>query len=328
MPDEATPIHVLRRGDWANKAEQVGMRPPTVMITSDAPELPPSSPRPRSELAQWLTDAQHPLTARVMANRVWQQHFGRGLVATANDFGVNGERPSHPALLDHLAHAFVAGGWRLKPLHRLIVLSSTYRQSSHSPYVTRGKTIDPKNTLLWRFNQRRLSAEEIRDAMLAVSGRLNGALGGESVMVEVDQELIDQLYKPSQWQVTSDQAQHARRSIYLIAKRNLRLPFLEVFDQPALQTSCPGRQQSTHAPQSLELLNGTHSNDMAEVFAQRLSREAGDDLVQQVNRAFWLAVSRPPTPEEQRLSIEFLKAGTLREFALAMLNLNAFLYVN
>ena len=183
---------------------------------------------------------EHPLTARVIVNRLWQHHFGTGLVKTVNDFGTKGDRPSHPELLDWLAATLVENGWRLKPIHRLILLSGTYRQSSHRRR-TRPKPLrqDPENRLLWRFNRRRLEAEEIRDAMLAVSGRLNARAGGPSVMVPVDPRIVQPAYKPSQWQVARDPAEHDRRSIYLIAKRNLRLPFLEAFDAPAPDDQLP-----------------------------------------------------------------------------------------
>src|SRR5262249_21296790 len=144
----------------------------------------------RLALARWLADPEHPLTARVFVNRVWQYHFGRGLVATPNDFGANGSPPSHPELLDHLANEFVRQNGRLKPLHRLIVLSAAYRQSSRSPDAQAGRQKDPDNRLLWQFPRRRLSAEEVRDTMLSVSGRLNLKAGGESVIVPVEKDLV------------------------------------------------------------------------------------------------------------------------------------------
>ena len=157
---------------------------------------------------------------------------------------------------------------RLKPLHRLIVLSSTYRQASRVPHATAAGAKDPANRLLWRFPRRRLGAEELRDAMLAAAGVLNRKPGGESVVVPVERDLVDLLYDPSQWQVTRDTREHDRRSIYLIAKRNLRLPFGQAFDQPDLQTSCPRRETSTHALQALELLNGKTANRLAAAFAR------------------------------------------------------------
>ncbi len=230
-----TPIHVLKRGVWENKGEPVGPRPPSVLVPDDLPELSPDIADPRTRLARWLATPDHPLTARVIVNRIWQHHFGVGLVKTVNDFGTKGERPSHPELLDWLATTLIENGWRMKSIHRLILLSSTYRQSSRLGHSRQSARIDdPENRLLWRFSRRRLEAEEIRDAMLAVSGRLSSRAGGPSVMLPVPQGIVDQLYKPSQWQVARDEAERDRRSIYLIAKRNLRLPFLEAFDAPAL----------------------------------------------------------------------------------------------
>lgn len=322
-----TAVHVLRRGVWENKAEAVGPRPLSVLVSDERPELSADEAAPRTQLARWLTSSDHPLTARVIVNRIWQQHFGVGLVKTANDFGLKGERPSHPELLDWLAVTLMENGWHLKPLHRLMVLSNTYRQSSRSPNAAEMQRDDPENRLLTRFNRRRLSAEEARDAMLAVSGRINVSSGGPSVIVPVDPEMIQLLYKPSQWKVTPSVAEHDRRSIYLIAKRNLRLPFFENLDAPALQSSCSRRESSTHAPQSLELLNGALANDLARSFAVRLEREAAGDPQKIVELAFRTALGRLPTVDEERRSRQFLKEQPLSEFALAMFNLNGFLYV-
>jgi len=249
-------------------------------------------------------------------------------VKTPNDFGINGEKPSNPQLLDYLATAFLDSGWRLKPLHRLILLSGTYRQAYATPETAKAMTKDPDNRWLWRFDRRRLSAEELRDSMLAVSGTLNPAMGGPSVFVPVDPELVNALYKPSQWVANHDPNDHQRRSIYLVAKRNLRLPSMEVFDQPTLNSSCGRRDCSTHAPQALELLNGSLSNPLAAVFAERLRKEAGADPAAQIALAFRLAAGRSPSAEEQRLGLEFLARHPLKEFALALFNLNAFLYVH
>jgi hypothetical protein len=322
-----TPIHVLRRGVWEHKGISVGPRPLSVLIGDDQPELAPDVKTPRTHLAQWLTSPAHPLTARVIANRLWQQHFGVGLVKTANDFGVNGERPSHPELLDWLAATLIENGWRLKPIHRLIVLSHAYQQSSQVSAGAPQLQDDPENRLLWHFPRRRLSAEEVRDAMLTASGRINWKPGGPSVIVPVDPELVQLLYKPSQWSVTKDASEHDRRSVYLLAKRNLRLPFLENLDAPALQTSCACRETSTHAPQALELLNGSLSNDLAQAFAQRLEQEAQGDTTRLIERAFLLTLGRSPLPTERERAVEFLRDQPLTEFTLALFNLNGFLYV-
>jgi hypothetical protein len=322
-------IHVLKRGLADRKGKRVGPGFPAVLTSDGIGDLPAGErTQPRTALARWLTDPAHPLTARVFVNRVWQAHFGTGLVDTPNDFGHNGGAPSHPALLDHLANEFVGHGMQLKPLHRLIVLSSTYRQASRSPQQSAGRTRDPANRLLWQFPRRRLSAEELRDAMLAVAGRLNPKAFGESVVVPVEPDLVKLLYDPEQWQVTPDLREHDRRSIYLIAKRNLRLPLGQVFDQPDLQTSCPRRESSTHALQALALLNGKTANQLANAFALWLEREAGPAHARQVEAAYLLTTGRPPTAAEAALALAFLEHQQLREFALAMLNANAFLYVD
>jgi hypothetical protein len=323
--EKRSPINVLARGDYQNKGEAVGMRPLGVLLPDGAPEL--KTDKPRAALADWILDPEHPLTARVVVNRIWQYHFGRGIVGTPNDFGRMGTRPSHPELLDYLANRFVENGWHWKPLHREILLSSTYRQSGVSPISAAAHEKDPENKLLWHFARRRLEAEEIRDAMLSVSGVLNEKQGGPSVIVPVDKELTNLLYKPSQWAVTPDAKEHDRRSIYLMAKRNLRLPFMEVFDSPDLQISCARREQSTHAPQALELLNGDLSNRLAASFADRLRKEAGPVKLKQVDLAYRLTTGRPPTVKERQIALAFLQQQPLQEFALAVLNLNKFLYV-
>ena len=325
--EHRTPIHVLKRGMWEKKGVAVGPRPPSVLVSANLPELPSDVRFPRTRLALWLTDPTQPLTARVIVNRLWQHHFGAGLVKTENDFGTQGDRPSHSELLDWLAATLVEKGWRLKPIHRLLVLSSTYRQSSRANRSAERERVDPENRLLSHFTRRRFTAEEIRDNLLAVSGRLNTRIGGASVMVPVDPELIQLLYKPSQWKVTENVVEHDRRSIYLIAKRNLRLPFLEAFDAPALMASCARRESSTHAPQALELLNGRTSNDLADAFARRVERESAGDRERGIDLAFRLALGRAPTIVERKLSAEFLREQSLREFALALFNLNEFLYV-
>ena len=325
--EKRTAMHVLRRGVWEHKGVAVGPRPLSILVPDSEPELAAYVPQPRTELARWITDAGHPLTARVIVNRLWQHHFGTGLVRTTNDFGTHGDRPSHPELLDWLAHSLIEKGWRWKTLHRQILLSSTYQQSSDHPASREIAESDPENRLCWRMSRRRLSAEEIRDAMLDVSGRINPRIHGPSVMVPVDRELVNLLYNPTQWVVSQDTTEHDRRSVYLIAKRNLRLPFMEAFDAPTLQSSCSIREISVHAPQALELLNGDFSNEMAAAFANRLTAECGDRPERIVDRAYELAFGRLPTAKERRLSIDFLHDEPLTEFALAIFNLNGFVYV-
>ena len=327
-PEYPQPVHVLDRGDHTQPLQAVNPRPLGVLLPEDAPTLPQNVENPRSKLADWIADPGNPLTPRVMVNRIWLGYFNRGIVNTPNDFGFMGERPSHPQLLDYLAGQLIAGGWKIKPLHRQILLSNAYRQAAKNPAMEElGMEKDAANILLWRGPSRRLTAEEIRDAMLAVCGKLNRRQGGRSIMIPVEEALVDLLYDPTQWRVTEDPGEHNRRSIYLIAKRNLRLPFMEVFDQPALLTTCARRETSTHAPQSLELLNGDLSNRLAAAFAERLRREAGGDREEQIDRAYRLAAGRPASAREQAAAQAFLQEQSLREFALAMFNLNAFLYL-
>ena len=325
--DQPTPIRVLKRGEEDKKGELVLMGVPS-LFTATTGDTTSDSAGPRTRLARWLIDPANPLTMRVIVNRIWQQHFGTGLVATANDFGVHGEPPSHPELLDHLVGRFLDEDQSLKAIHRLIVTSATYRQAVRSPVADVAAAKDPDNRLLWHHRPQRLDAEALRDSLLAISGRLNRKQAGESVALPVDDELTALLYKPSQWSVTPETSEHDRRSIYLLAKRNLRLPFMETFDQPSLQNSCARRELSTHAPQALELLNGRWSNDLAGAFGERIMNEAGGESAKQVELAFQLVTGRPPTDAERRLSLDFLRERSLREFALAMFNLNAFLYVD
>lgn len=326
-PAKRSVIHVLKRGDDSKPGEKVGPRVPGVLLSDSVAEFPEDVSAPRTRLAEWIVDVNNPVTARVIVNRIWLKHFGQGIVNTPNDFGLNGDTPSHPELLDYLANEFIAGGWRFKSLHRLILTSSTYRQSHQAADPADSRQIDPDNRLLSYFSRRRLQAEEIRDAMLSISGSLNCQAGGPSVIVPVDVELVDLLYKPSQWMITEDVTEHTRRSLYLIKKRNLSLPFLDVFDQPGLQSSCPKRESSTHAPQALELLNGPLANELAKTFATRLEREAGTDAEVQIRLAFQLATGRAPTAQERELARRFRAFASLKEFALAMFNLNEFLYV-
>lgn len=330
---QETPIHVLKRGEYALRGDRVSAGTPVVFQNRFASETLSSEGgnrdknQPRTILASWLTDKEHPLTARVIANRIWLGHFGRGIVATPNDFGANGMRPSHPELLDFLSRELMQNQWQLKRLHRLIMLSSTYRQSSKSDVHPRAQSLDPANTWLWQYPVRRLSAEEIRDSLLHISGLMNSEMGGPSVILPVDKELTNQLYKPSQWEVTRSLSTRNKRSIYLFAKRNLRLPFMEVFDQPTAQTSCSCRQQSTHAPQALEMLNGDVANTSADAFADRLERESYGNVQSKIDLGFRWTLGRLPTHEERSIAYEFLRYGRTREFALALFNLNAFLYV-
>jgi mono/diheme cytochrome c family protein len=263
----------------------------------------------RSALAAWLTRPDHPLTTRVIVNRVWQQHFGRGIVGTASDFGSLGERPSHPELLDYLASEFVVGGWRLKELHKAIVISATYRQTALRPQPETARLVDPTNRLLWRMNTRRLEAEQIRDAMLLVSGELNETSGGEGV-----------------------EAGQPRRSLYTKFFRNKKDALLDVFDVADGLLSTPQRNVTTTAPQALLMINSELTLKRASALANRLKGLKPPDDEALVQAAYRAAFSRSPTASETNAAVHFLNSGkrdeTLLDFAHALLNSNEFLYVD
>src|SRR6185436_4185846 len=231
-----------------------------------------------------------------------------------------------------LANEFVSHGFSVKYIHRLILNSSAYQQSSAPPADPARAALvadkDPENKLLWRFNRRRLEAEEIRDAILSVSGQLNLKAGGPSIMVPIDKGLVNQLYKPSQWVPAKDTAEHNRRGVYLLVKRNLELPFMQMFDAPDGSVSCGRRESSTHAPQALELLNGDLANSQADALAKRLETEAGPDVRKQIELGYQLVAGRSAKPKEIQVALDFLKSEPKREFALMLLNLNSFVYVN
>jgi hypothetical protein len=261
--------------------------------------------------ARHLTDGRHPLVARVLVNRFWLHHFGRGLVSTPSDFGMLGERPSHPELLDWLADDFMRGGWKLKRLHRQIVLSRAYRQTS----VRRADldAVDSENRLLGRMNVRRLEAETIRDAMLVTSGRLVDKLYGPAVPVmpdEVGQFVVgidtrDSAGRPSGKFISLGEEEY-RRSIYVQVRRSRPLGMLEPFDAPALSPNCDQRASSTVAPQSLLMMNSQFVVDQAEVMASRVERAAGSDSAAQFDLAWRLAYSRSPSDAEAMSGLAFL----------------------
>jgi len=408
------------------------------IVTAQAPVF--ASPRPdttgrRSVLANWIASPDNPLTARVLVNRVWQHHFGRGLVATPDDFGAQGERPTHPELLDWLAVAFVSPpirttetqrhrdhtekskeqreendpqinadyhrlqtgeekvsrkeirggianldctegaallvqrkedkraeispspvlpfsaygcGWRLKALHRLIVLSAAYQQAD-TPNPVAAK-VDPENTLLWRFRRQRLEGEAVRDAILAVSGELNPKMGGPSIMPDLPAGITTRGY----WHENADPKERNRRSVYVFVKRNLRYPFFEAFDMPDTHEPCGRRMVTTTAPQALMLLNDARVLSSAQAFAARVRQEAGPEPAQQIVRAYRLAFSRMPDEGERRAALSFLakqvellrgnkpqgttssapsgaadvEQAALTDLCHALLNANEFLYID
>jgi hypothetical protein len=283
----------------------------------------------RLSLARWLASSENPLTARVIVNRVWQHHFGYGLVRTPNDFGLMGDAPTHPELLDWLADWFVhEGHWSLKKLHKLIMTSSTYQMSAsgNSKYAA----LDPDDRLLWRRPFRRLDVEAIRDSMLAVSGQLNPKMFGPSMRPRIPLAAIEaNTDKESIWK-PSDDAEASRRTIYAFIKRGLVVPMLDVLDLGDTVSSCPQRQVTTVAPQALTLFNGEFVNEQARQFAMRLEREAGREPRKQIDLAYRLALCRPPTKTEMATMMQFCGEHPDREglpqVCRVILNLNEFAY--
>jgi hypothetical protein len=285
----------------------------------------------RSALADWIADPKNPLTARVIVNRVWAQHFGRGIVDSPGDFGSQGERPTHPELLDWLAAEFVEGGWSLKKLHRMIVLSDAYRQGS--TFNATAAKADPDNDLLWRMNRRRLDGEALRDAVLSAAGELSPKPGGPSVYPELPAEIKA---SAGAWPVSADPTERNRRSVYVFVKRNLRYPLFAAFDAPDRNETCSRRFETTTAPQALMLLNDKLYADQARRFADRVITEVGSDSDDAIEHAYLLALTRKPTSEERTAAKRFLESQAkkgapkqaLADFCHALLNLNEFVYVD
>jgi mono/diheme cytochrome c family protein len=337
--------HLLVRGNAGTPGKEV--EPGFLQVLFNAEGGVPTAPEPeagddntlglRRRLAEWIASPENPLTARVAVNRLWHYHFGRGIVATPSDFGRTGTKPSHPELLDYLASVLVEGGWQLKPLHRRVMRSAVYRQSSATNDA--GQVKDPDNLLLWRQNLRRLEAEAIRDAALAVSGRLNLAMGGRGVFPTLPPEVLATQSRPGNGWGKSDEAEQSRRSVYLFVKRTLGIPILESFDFASPDKPIPGRATTTVAPQALILLNGSFFDEQADALAERLVREAPEGRREQIELAYRLAFSRAANELEVSIAIAYLDRhrasseqtdGRAELVALAklVLNLNEFVYID
>lgn len=353
--------HLLARGDFRSPSEPVALGFLTVLTTGRTPEefwktaresgLRKDSTQQRRALAEWLTDLDHgagPLVARVMVNRIWQHHFGQGLVRTVNDFGTRSDPPTHPELLEWLADEFVRGGWKLKLIHRAIVTSSTYLQET--AFDTGKSAVDPENRLLWRKRPQRLEAEILRDTILASSGSLNTTMFGPAVKAPIERDAIQARNMKDPYPADlQDTPSTRRRSIYVFHKRVVQQPLMQAFDGPDATASCGRRENTTVAPQALVLLNDRFVRARAGDFADRIVREAGHELPHQIRHAWGIALGRPPSLQELEASTRFIRsqvqarlnrtsgltreagAGTreaLTDFCQAIFAMNEFIYID
>jgi mono/diheme cytochrome c family protein len=322
------PSYFLHRGSVDAKGSV--MAPGILSVTTEKePEFPaaPADAKTsyrRRGFAEWLVSPDNPLTARVMVNRLWQHHFGEGIVRTPSNFGKMGELPSHPELLDWLAVEFVERGWSVKAMHRLMLTSDAYLASSRD--IAANVAIDPENRMFWRMPRQRLEAEAMRDTILATAGSLDRTLGGPNVFPYIDPDLFEVSSKRN-WPGKPDSDPSTwRRSVYVFSKRSIRYPLFEAFDQPNLVNSVDRRNRSTVAPQALLLMNNAFVMYQSEQFANRIRREAGTDPGAQVDRAFFVALSRPADKAERQKAIEFVRQDGLAAFCHVLFNLNEFVY--
>ncbi len=342
---EPEELHLLIRGNPHAPGKAVTPGFPGVFGESEPPMPSPygseeSSGR-RRQLAEWIASPANPLTARVMVNRVWQYHFGRGIVSSSNNFGAKGRPPTHPELLDWLASEFVRDGWRLKSLHKLILISKTYRMSSRGD--AEGLAKDPANALHGRFDMQRLTAEEVRDSLLAASGTLNAKMFGPGVYPPMPEEVLATSSKQQEiissgiWGVSSPE-ESARRSVYIHVKRSLLTPLLTDFDFADTDASCPVRFSTTLPTQALGMLNSAFVHEQSALMAGRVRSEVGSDIRAQVRRVLEVVTSRPASEDEVAQGLEFIgelereesvdRDRALDRFCLLAFNLNEFLYLD
>ena len=308
------------------------MSPGVLTVAAQTPYTYPSPPEDaqttwrRRGFAEWVASPENPLTARVMVNRLWQHHFGEGIVRTPSNFGKMGERPSHPELLDWLSARFVSEGWSMKSMHRLMMNSQLYQMASDDNMAD--VAIDSENRYFWRMPRERMEAEIIRDDILAVAGTLDAKIGGPNILPYIAPDIVQGSSHRVWAGKPDDDPSTWRRSLYVFSKRSIRYPLFEAYDQPNLINTCDRRNRSTIAPQALMMMNNQFIITQAKQFAARLRKEAGDDTAAQVNRAFLLALGRTPSAAEKSEAIEYIKGGPQRlaEFCQAIFSLNEFVY--
>jgi hypothetical protein len=367
---EAPKSYVLGAGNWDVPRDQVQPGFLSILDPGNPRIVPPEgldSTGRRSVLANWLADPQNPLTPRVMVNRIWHYHFGRGIVASTSDFGVMGDRPANRQLLDYLASSFVESGWSIKKMHRLIMLSKVYQESSDSK--AQAEAADPDNNLFWHYDRHRLEGETIRDSMLSVSGLLNSKIGGPGVNPPLPAGVAAPAVGAGgaaggggragrSAAGKGDPSDANRRSVYVFVRRNMVYPMLDAFDEPNPQETCGRRFRAVIPSQSLILMNDALVLDWARALAGRVLNDSGLSLDQQVDRAYRLALSRPPAAAEREAVLDFLdrqssllaeglarnekppmpeavpagmkpaRAAAFVDFCHALMNSNEFLYAN
>jgi hypothetical protein len=337
---DVTPPHVpaipdtfvLSGGDLGNKAEKVEPGFLQVLTGNSKPAKIPfaggSSGRRRA-LAEWIASPDNPLTARVMVNRIWQHHFGEGIVRTPGDFGKNGERPTHPELLDWLATQFIEKKWSIKQMHKLMLTSNTYQQATAHPAWKEYTELDPENRMLWRMNWIRLESEVVRDAILSSSGRLRSEAGGPGMFFDVPPDVAEG-FEFFKWFASSED-QQLRRTIYAFQRRSVMMPMMEVFDGANMSESCSRRSVTTVAPQAFTLLNGQLTTTESAHFAARVVELAGPDRDRQIEKAFLLALARKPEVQEVEKARTLFSNATATEalsrLGAVLFNLNEFIYV-
>jgi len=343
------PTHILTRGNSGLPGKRVDAGFVEVLCNDkSSSELPPQlrkSHQLRLQIAHWIASAKNPLSGRVIVNRMWHYHFGRGIVATPSDFGKTGFKPTHPLLLDWLASELIRNDWHLKKLHRLIVTSHAYRQSSRAA-SGRSLQVDPDNRFCWRQNLRRLEAEVIRDTILQTSGRINLSMGGRGIFPALSPDVLSSQSRPGAGWGKSTVGERSRRSIYIFIKRTLGVPFLEAFDFASPDSPTAARTTTTIAPQALILLNSQFMQEQSEALAQRLLRETGTkNKLAVIERAIHLALARPASKVEHSVLGHFFdrqqerwssrKKDAAQSYQLALiatckviLNLNEFIYVD
>ncbi len=331
-------IHVLHRGQLSTPRERVGPNVPQILESSSTKgSFERAEPdQRRAILAKWITSPTNPLTARVLVNRVWAWHFGEGLVRTPNDFGNQGEPPTHPQLLDFLARDLLDHGWDLKRLQKQIMLSATYQMQSIAD--AQAIKVDPENRLLSHFPRQRLDGESIRDNILACAGTLNPRQFGPAIVPPLGKEELAGLFDAgSKWPITKDASQHTRRSIYLLSRRTFVLPLFAAFDAPDSMTSCPRRFTTVVPTQALTLLNSPFAVNQSKAMAKHLNETCEKDSSKEIATAWRVCFGRPITTDEAQKAEEFLKQRTealgdnqaaLAELCLALFNANEFVYVD